>query len=331
MTPDSPTDLNRTTWWYVIRRTVREFQEDECTDLGAALTYYAVLSLFPAMVALLSLVGLVGDPKSAVDTMTSTLEQAGGASIAADIEPFLTDLSQAPGAGWGLVLGLAGAIWSSSGYVGAFGRAMNRIFEVSEGRPIWKLRPLMLAVTVLLLLMAAVTLLGLVVSGPVAQAIGDTMGLGDLTVALWSYGKWPAMALIVASMIAVLYYFTPNVRPVAFRWMSPGAALAISIWALGSVAFAVYVSNFSNYDKVYGSLAGAIAALLWLWLTNLALLFGAELNAEVERGRELESGVKAEETIQLPLRDERGVQKSLQKEEEQIAEGREIRTDDHSA
>ena len=287
MTTDSPNDLDRRTWSYVIRRAFREFKEDECTDLGAGLTYYAVLSLFPAMIALLSLVGLVGDTKSAVETMTSTLEQVAGSSVSDELEPFLTNLSQASSAGWALVLGLAGAIWSASGYVGAFGRAMNRVFEVEEGRPIWKLRPVMLAVTLLLLVMAALTLLGLVVSGPVTEAIGAQVGAGDATVALWSIGKWPVMAVIVTSMIAVLYYFTPNVKPVAFRWISPGAALAIVIWALGSAAFAAYVSMFSNYDKVYGSLAGAIVLLLWLWLTNLALLLGAELNAELQRVHEI--------------------------------------------
>lgn len=325
MRAESPTELDRKTWWYAVRRAVREFRADDCTDLSAGLTYYAVLSLFPGLVALLSLVGLVGDSKSAVDTLTSTLQQVAGASVSDQLEPILLDLSQAPAAGWGLVVGLAGAIWSASGYVGAFGRAMNLIFEVPEGRPIWKLRPLMLALTVLLLVLAALTLLGLVVSGPVTEAVGSLLGLGELTVLIWTVAKWPVMAVIVASMIALLYYFTPNVRPIAFRWISPGAALAILIWAIGSAGFAAYVSSFSNYDRVYGSLAGAIVLLLWLWLTNLALLFGAELNAELERTRELLRGQPAETSLQLPLRDERGVIKADAADQELIDEAHRLR------
>lgn len=321
----SPNNLDRTTWWYAIRRTVREFRDDDCLDLAAGLTYYSVLSLFPALAALLSLVAIIGDPQTAVATLTSTVGQVAGSSVSDSLEPILVDLSRSSDAGWGLLLGLVGALWTASGYVGAFGRAMNRIYEVPEGRPIWKLRPAMLALTALVVSLAALTLVGLVISGPVADAVGSTIGLGDLAVTLWGIIKWPVMALIVASIVALLYYFTPNVRVGSFRWISPGAVVAILIWAAGSALFAVYVANFTNYDKVYGSLAGAIVLLLWLWLTNLALLFGAELNAELERGRELEADQPAEEEIQLPLRDDHGVKKADAVEHKQIAEAQDIR------
>jgi membrane protein len=216
-------------------------------------------------------------------------------------------------------------LWSASAYVGAFGRAMNRMYETGEGRPIWKLRPLMLLVTLVLVLLAALTLVGLVVSGPVAEAVGGALGLGSAAVLAWQIAKWPVILLVVMLIVATLYWATPNVRQSKFRWLSMGAALAILVWIVLSAGFGFYVSNFSTYDRTYGSLAGVIVFLLWLWLTNLALLFGAELDAELERGRELQAGIPAERTIQLPARDTAGIEKAEKKAEDDERRGREIR------
>jgi membrane protein len=234
-------------------------------------------------------------------------------------------MATSQGAGLTLILGLAGALWSASGYVGAFGRAMNRIYEIDEGRPFWKLRPLMLLITLVAVVMTALVLVMLVVSGPLAESIGKTIGLGDATVTAWQFVKWPVLLVMVMLIVAMLYYATPNVKQPKFRWISVGAAVAIVVWILASVAFAFYVSNFGSYNKTYGSLAGVIVALLWLWLTNLALLLGAEIDSELERGRELEAGIPAEEELQLPARDTRNIEKAREKEQKDIELGRAIR------
>lgn len=322
---DSPTDLDRRSWSYVARKTVREFGDDQCTDLAAALTYYAVLALFPAAIALTSLLGLVDQGTNAVDEVLGILDDLGAGGVVDSIGPTLRELSASQGAGLALVLGLAGALWSASGYVGAFGRAMNRVYEIDEGRPIWKLRPVMLLLTVVLVTLAAAVLLALVLTGPVARSVGDAIGLGDTTVLVWQIAKWPVLLAAVVLMVALLYYATPNVKQPKFRWVSLGAALAILTWIVLSAAFGFYVANFSSYDKTYGALGGVIAFLLWLWLTNLALLFGAELDAELERGRELQSGIAAEESIQLPPRDTRKIDKARAKEADDVRRGRAIR------
>ncbi|GAA4753588.1 YihY/virulence factor BrkB family protein [Nocardioides endophyticus] len=323
--PDSPTDLTKPSWLYIARKTVREFSQDQCTDLAAALTYYSVLALFPAAIALLSLVGLVGKGPKTVDTLLQILTDVGASSAADTLEPTLTELSTTPSAGLALVIGLATALWSASGYVGAFGRGMNRIYEVEEGRPIWKLRPVMLLVTVITVVLTAVVALGLVVTGPAAQAVGDAIGVGSTIVTIWNIAKWPVLLVIVVLIVALLYYATPNVKQPKFRWISAGAVVAIVVWLVASAAFGFYVANFSSYDKTYGSLAGVIAFLLWLWITNLALLFGAELDAELERGRELQAGLPAEELIQLPPRDTRKSDKAQAKERDDIERGRRLR------
>jgi membrane protein len=322
---DDPTDLDRHSWGYVLRKTAREFSSDQCTDLAAALTYYAVLALFPAAIALTSLLGLVGQGTEAVDQVLDILRQVGAGGVVDSIGPTLKELSASQSAGLGLVIGLLGALWSASGYVGAFGRAMNRIYEIGEGRPVWKLRPAMLLLTAVLVVLVAVALAGLVISGPVTGAIGDALGVGDTAQLVFSIVKWPLIALVVVVIVALLYYFTPNIRQPKFRWVSVGAVLAIVVWALASAAFGFYVANFSSYDKTYGALAGVVVFLLWLWITNLALLFGAELDAELERGRELASGIEAEAELQLPPRDDRNIEKAEAKERDDVAKGRELR------
>jgi membrane protein len=322
---DSPTDLPTPSKKYVLQKTLREFSKDQCTDIAASLTYYAVLAMFPAAIALLSLVSLVGQGPSTVKTLLTILKQVGAGSIAKTLQGPLLELSNTPGAGFALLVGLLGALWSASGYVGAFGRAMNRMYEIQEGRPIWKLRPAMLLLTLVLVVLSALTMVGLVVSGPVAQAIGDAVGLGGAALTVWNIAKWPVLLLIVVLIVGLLYWGTPNIRQPKFRWISIGAAIAILIWIVLSAAFGFYVGNFGSYDKTYGSLAGVIVFLLWLWITNLALLFGAELDAELERGRELVSGIEAEETVQLPPRDTRNIEKAEAKRAEDVARGRELR------
>ena len=323
--PDSPDDLTGPSWKYVLRKTGREFGKDQCTDLAAALTYYAVLALFPGLLALLSLVGLLGQGQESARTILGILRDVGAGSVADTLEPTLLDLSQSTGAGFALVVGLLAALWSASGYVTSFGRAMNRIHEVGEGRPIWKLRPVMLLVTLVEVVLAAAVLTALVVTGPAAEAVGSAIGVGDTAVLVWSIAKWPVLLVAVVLMVAILFYSTPNVEQPKFRWISVGAALAILVWALASAAFGFYVANFSSYDKTYGSLAGVIVFLLWVWLTNLALLFGAELDSELERGRELQAGLPAEDQLQLPPRDTRNIEKAEEKHEEDVAIGRALR------
>lgn len=320
-----PTYVTRRTWFYVLRKTAGEFSSDQCTDLAAALTYYSVLAIFPGAIALMSLIGLVGQGQESVNTILHILQQIGVGSLADTLKPTLQHLSGVHAAGLAFVLGLLGAAWSASGYVGAFGRAMNRVYGVQEGRPIWKLRPAMLVLTIVTLVLAALTLLALVLTGPVAKAVGDQLGLGSTAVLVWGIAKWPVMIGVVMLIVGLLYWGTPNVRPPRFRWLSIGAFVAIVVWAAASAGLGIYVANFSSYDRTYGSLAGVIVFLLWLWVTNLALLFGAELDAEVERGRELSAGIPAEETVQLPPRDTRGIKKAEKKRRKDVERGRRIR------
>jgi membrane protein len=285
-----------------IKRTLKEFSEDNLTDWAAALTYYGVLAVFPALIGLLSIVGLLVDPRTLTDALTAVVP--GSASDA--LTPVITQLaSNDSAAGFGLILGLAGAVWSASGYVGAFTRAANVVYETPEGRKIWKLKPLQLLVTLVGILFAAVILAALVLSGPVVDAIGQSLGLGDTVLTVWNIAKWPVILALLALMIAVLYYSTPNVKLRGFKWVSPGAGVAIVVAIVASALFAFYVAQFGSYNKTYGTLAGVIVFLIWFWLINLALLFGIELDAELERTKELKEGVpRAEKEIQLDARDD---------------------------
>jgi membrane protein len=304
--PDTPTDVPKRSWVGTLRRTMKEFKEDDLTDWAAALTYYAILSIFPALIALVSIVGLVADPKTVTTTLTDIVDKLGPTSAVDTFKQPINDIASNKGtAGFALIVSLAGALWSASNYVGAFIRADNAIYEVDEGRPFWRLRPLQIAVTVFMLLLVAIVALALVATGPVAKAVGESVGLGDTAITAWNIAKWPILLLMVIAMIAVLYHTSPNVKLPGFRWISPGAVLAVVTWILASVLFALYVSNFGSYNKTYGALAGVIVFLLWLWITNLAILLGAELNAELERSREIEAGLPgAEHEIQLEPRGE---------------------------
>ncbi len=323
--PDTLPEITKRTWVYTFKKTLREFTRDQCTDLAAALTYFAVQALFPALLAIVSILGLFGQGKSTTEKVLDLITQLGGSNVVETIRGPVEALADSDAAGITFVVGLVGAIWSASGYVGAFGRALNRIYSRDEGRPIWKLRPTNLLVTIVAVVLIVVAGLILVLSGDIARTVGDFIGLGDATVTVWLIVKWPLLAVIVVVVVAVLYYFAPNVKQPKFRWMSMGAFLAIFIWALASVGFAFYVANFSSYNKTYGALGGVIVFLLWLWITNIALLLGAEFDAEVERGRELQAGIKAEEEIQLPPRDTRQIEKMEEKRAKDVEEAVEVR------
>ncbi|AZS45656.1 MULTISPECIES: YihY/virulence factor BrkB family protein [Microbacterium] len=323
--PDSPDDLHKRSWKYVLRKTIREFSSDQCTDIAASLTYYAVLSLFPGLIAIFSLLGVFGQGKAASDAVLGIIEQVAPGDTVDTIRGPIEQIAESPGAGFALVTGILLAIWSASGYVGAFSRAMNRIYEIEEGRPFWKLKPAQLLVTVITIVLLVIAAIILVVSGSVTKAIGDALGIGDVPQTIWSIAKWPLLIFIVVLVVAILYYATPNAKQPKFRWISMGALLAIIVLAFATAAFGFYVGNFSNYDRTYGSLAGIIIFLLWLWIANLALLFGAEFDAELERGRQLQAGIAAEEDIQLPPRDTRKSDKAAAKEQEDVEKGREIR------
>jgi membrane protein len=301
--PETPTGLTRRSWWGAAKRTVSRFRSENLTDAAAALTYYGVLSIFPMLVVLVSIVGLAGD--SVTRTLIDNVEELAPGPASEIVTNAIKGIANSPGsAGVALVLGLGAALWSASGYVGAFARAANRLYEVEEGRPFWKLRPLQIALTAGLVLMLAASAIAVVVTGPLARQVGDVLGAGDTAVTVWDIAKWPLIALVVILMVGVLYYAAPNVRQPGFRWITPGSVVAMVVWLLASIAFAVYVSNFSAYNATYGSLAGVIIFLIWLWLSNLAILLGAGLNAELERSRELEAGEPLERTIALEPRQE---------------------------
>jgi membrane protein len=311
---------------FVMKRTFREFGDDGGTDLAAALTYYSVLALFPGLIALLSLVGIFGQAEESVDKILEILKPLISSPTTLDrVSEVLDGLVSTQSAGTALVIGIVGALWSASGYVGAFSRAMNKIYEVEEGRPFWRMRPMQLIVTITTVLLCAVALVILIVSGPVAESIGKSIGVGDDLVQVWDIAKWPVLAIVVMIVVAILYWATPNVQFTRFRLISVGSFIAILVWVVASVGFAFYVANFGSYNKTYGSLAGVIVTLLWIWITNIALLFGAELDAELERGRQLQLGVAAEESLQLPVRDTRGIQKTNTRQAKDVAVMRDIR------
>ncbi|MEV1111820.1 YhjD/YihY/BrkB family envelope integrity protein [Micromonospora sp. NPDC049751] len=307
--PDSPTDLPGSGWKAALRRTVREFQDDSLTDWAAALTYYGVLSIFPGLLVLISILGLLGT--SATEGVKDTVNQAvPNDSIQKIIEEAI---KQAQGNG-GLasvaaIIGLLAAFWSASGYIAAFMRASNTIYDVPEGRPIWKTLPIRVGVTAVIGVLLLVSAVIVVFTGRLAEVVGDAIGVGSEAVAVWNVAKWPVLLLLVSLMFAILYWASPNARHGGFRWISPGGVLAVVIWLVISGLFAFYVGNFGSYNKTYGALAGVIIFLVWLWLSNIAILLGAEFDAELERGRAISAGHPVDEEPYVELRDDRKLRK----------------------
>ncbi|MFI8103824.1 YihY/virulence factor BrkB family protein [Streptomyces sp. NPDC086023] len=302
--PDRPAELPGRSWRAAVRGTLKEFQDDELADRAAALTYYGVLALFPALLVLVSMLGVAGEsatrqvldglqkltPGQARDVITKAVEQLQGNS------------------GVGSLLAVAGlvlAVWSASGYVAAFIRASNAVYDMPEGRPVWKVLPLRLALTVLLMVLAVVSALIVVFTGGVARQAGDALGLGDTAMTVWSIAKWPVLVVLVTIMIAILYWAAPNAKGRGFRWITPGSFLALAIWMVASAGFAFYVANFGSYNKTYGTLAGVIVFLVWLWITNLAVLLGLEFDAEMARQRAIAAGLPEDEEPYVEPRDSR--------------------------
>jgi len=302
--PATPGDLPKRSWGSTLKRTLTEFKEDKLNHWAAALTYYAVLSLFPALLVMVSLVGLLADPATVTKFLTDVIGSLGPSSAVDTFrEPIESVTSNQGTAGIMAIVGVVAALWSASGYVGAFTEASNSIYEVEEGRPFWKLKPLQLLVTLVCITLVAITALALVVSGPLADAVGSAFGLSDAAVTAWQFGKWPVMLALVLVILHVLYYAAPNAQ-VKRPWISRGTIVTLVVWIVASVGFAFYVARFGSYNETYGSLGGVVVFLLWLWITNIAVLLGVEFNAETERTRELHEGVPgAEEELKLPERD----------------------------
>lgn len=302
--PRTPTQLPRRSWWGVLRRTVAEFRDDNLTDWAAALTYYSVLSIFPALLALVSILGLVGAP--AIQPLVDNLGSLAPGPARQTLTSFLDGLQRnQAGAGLALAGGIVVALWSASGYVAAFMRASNAVYDIGEGRPAWKTVPVRLAVTTALVILLAVSAVLVVFTGGLAARAGDVLGLGHTAVTAWDYAKWPFLLVVVSLIVALLQWAAPNVRQPGFRWVLPGSVLAVLTWIVASVGFGVYVANFGNYNKSYGSIAAVIVFLIWLWLSNTAILLGQEFNAELGRGRAMRTGHPADAEPYLPPRDTR--------------------------
>lgn len=302
--PDGPTGLRATSWGGVLKRTVSEFRRDNLTDLAAALTYYGVLAIFPALIALVSILGLIGH--SATQPLIENLGKVAPGPAKSIFTSAIENIQRSQGtAGVIFVASFAGALWSASGYVAAFMRASNAIYDVEEGRPIWKTLPVRLGVTVVMVILLAVSATAVVLTGGLAKEVGSVIGVGSSAVQVWDIAKWPVLLVIVSFMFAILYWAAPNVRHPGFRWLSPGGIFAVAAWVIASGAFALYVANFSSYNKTYGALAAIVVFLVWLWISNIAVLLGAEFNAELERGRAMEEGHPADREPFLEPRDTR--------------------------
>ncbi|MDF9810852.1 membrane protein [Streptomyces sp. SPB162] len=302
--PDRPTELPKRSWWAVLRGTVKEFKEDELPDRAAALTYYGILALFPALLVLVSLLGIAGE--STTQRVLDNLKQLAPGSARDVITHAVKQLQGNSGVGSLLaIVGLAVAVWSASGYIAAFIRASNAVYDVPEGRPVWKVLPLRLGLTVVLMVLACTSALIVVFTGGLARQTGAALGIGDSALTVWSIAKWPVLVVLVTIMIALLYWAAPNAKGRGFKWVTPGSVLALLIWMAASGGFAFYVANFASYNKTYGTLAGVIIFLVWLWITNLAVLLGLEFDAEMARQRAIAGGYPPDEEPYVEPRDTR--------------------------
>src|SRR4051794_14121886 len=301
--PESPTDLKGNHWTAVLKRTVSQFSQDKLTTWAAALTYYGVLSIFPGLLALISILGLIG--QSATQPLLDNLAPITPGPARDILTNALNNLGSNRGSSTlAFIIGLAAAIWSASGYISAFMDASNAVWDVPEGRPIWKKLPLRVGLTILLLVLITIAALAVVLTGPIAEQVGNVFGLGSTFLDVWAIAKWPVLALLVSFMISLLYWLSPNVKQPGFPWVTPGGILAVVLWIVASVIFAFYVTNFASYNKTYGSLGGVIVFLVWLWISNIVILLGAEFNSEMERARAIDKGAPPDAEPYLPMRDE---------------------------
>ncbi|OEJ35068.1 YihY/virulence factor BrkB family protein [Streptomyces subrutilus] len=302
--PDQPSDLPARSWKAVLRGTVKEFQNDELGDRAAALTYYGVLALFPALLVLISLLGLAGP--STIERLLDNVQQLTPGAARDVITNAVEQLQGHSGIGSLMaIVGLVVALWSASGYVAAFIRSANAVYDVPEGRPVWKVLPLRVALTVTLMVLACAGGLIVVFTGGLARRAGTALGIGDSALTVWSIAKWPVLVLLVTMMIALLYWAAPNAKGRGFRWVTPGSLLALLIWMIASGGFAFYVANFGSYNKTYGTIAGVIVFLIWLWITNLAILLGLEFDAELARQRAIAGGLPEDQEPYVEPRETR--------------------------
>lgn len=300
---DSPADLPRRAWAGVLKRSAKEFQADNLTDLAAALTYYGVLAIFPALIVIVSILGLLGH--SVTDSLVDNLAKLTPGTARSIFTGAVHNVQSRSGAaGLAFVVGLVVALWSASSYIAAFMRASNIIWDVDEGRPFYQTIPIRLGVTLVTVILLTASALAVVLTGALAGQVGKVIGVGGTAVQVWDIAKWPLLLVVVTVILAILYYAAPNVRQPGFSWVTPGGIVAVLLWVAASALFALYVSMFSSYNKTYGALASVVVFLVWLWLTNLSILFGAELNAELERARQIERGHPADREPYLPLRAE---------------------------
>jgi membrane protein len=306
--PDKPTELGRGGWLAALRRVPKEYSDDNLSDWAASLTYRGIQSIFPGLLVLVSLLGLLG--KSATQPLITQLGQAAPANVRQILLPALRHLQQDRAtAGTLAVVAVIGGLWSASGYIGAFIRASNAVYDVPEGRPFWKIIPLRIVVTIVVLVLLVVSVLIVVVTGSLASRVGGALGIGSIAVTAWDIAKWPVLLILVSLLFAILYWAAPNARR-SFRWVSAGGVLGVVLWLIASGLFAFYVANFGHYNKVYGSLGGVIVFLVWMWISNVALLLGAEFNAELERGRAMAGGFPSDEEPYEELRDDRKLRKN---------------------
>jgi membrane protein len=284
----APTKLSRSSWFSVLKRSLAGFKRDNISDWAAALTYRGVLALAPGVLVIVAVLGLLG--KQTANTLLQNVGQLAPGGVRSVLQQIITSVQGRSSAGLAAIIGIAVGLYSASGYIAAFMRASNAIYEVGEGRPIWKTVPVRLAVTLAIVILIVVSAAIVVFTGPIADQLGKALGVGHTAVVVWDIAKWPVLIVLVSLMLSILYYACPNVKQPGFRWVSPGGLLAVVIWIVASAAFAFYVANFGSYNKTYGTLASVIIFLVWLWLTNVAILLGAEFNAEMQHVRAIESG-----------------------------------------
>jgi membrane protein len=305
--PNDPTDLSGGSWRDAAKRTLKEYKDDDLQDRAAALTYFGIQSIFPGLLVLVSLLGLVGH--SVTQSLIKNVGKVAPASVRSIISDNVTRL-QANHTASGIVgiVALALALWSASNYVAAFMRASNAIYDVPEGRPIWKTAPIRLGVTIVTMVLLVAAAVIVLVTGGLAQKVGNALGAGSVAVTVWDIAKWPVLLVIIGLILAILFWASPNAKH-GFQWVSPGGFIAVILWLIASALFALYVANFSHYNKIYGSLAGIIIFLIWMWISNVAILLGAEFNAELERGRAVAAGHPAGQEPFSELRDDRKLRK----------------------